>query len=86
MEDDWPPYANKNGTGLTNELIVASFNSVYRDVKFIIMPYSRVSHYLDSGKFVGGFNVPIDRDSKQNIYLLMKHSLMSCRIFMVILI
>lgn len=73
-EDDWIPYAKGDGTGLTNEIVRAAFKSVGIKVEYSIYPYSRVLHYLDSGEYVAGFNVPYDEESQRK-YILGKKKL-----------
>ncbi|RZF85511.1 transporter substrate-binding domain-containing protein [Pseudoalteromonas sp. CO325X] len=68
-EDAWTPYANADGTGMANDIITAAFAAVDVSVDYHIYPYARVLHYLDTGAYVAGFNVPIDAISKEK-YLL----------------
>ena len=68
-EDAWAPFANPDGTGMAHEVIIAAFATQNIDVEFHVFPYARVLHYLDSGAYVAGFNVPIDKLTEQK-YLL----------------
>ncbi len=63
-EDDWVPYAKKDGTGLANEIIKAAFESLGINVEYTVLPYARVLHYIEKGSYVAGFNVPLDKQSK----------------------
>ncbi|OUR97239.1 hypothetical protein A9Q84_13010 [Halobacteriovorax marinus] len=68
-EDDWIPYAREDGTGLSNDIVKAAFKSVGVEAKYKIFPYSRVLHYLESGEYVAGFNVPADASSRKKFIL-----------------
>ena len=73
-EDDWIPYAKKDGTGLANEIIKAAFESVGINVEYGVFPYARVLLYIEQGEYVAGFNVPLDDQSKKK-YILGKKPL-----------
>ena len=68
-EDDWIPYTRADGTGLANEIIAAAFKSVGIDVKFKVMPYNRILKLVEWGDLLGGFNVPLDEESKKKYVL-----------------
>jgi len=73
-EDDWIPYARSDGTGLANEIIIAAYDSIGIKVRYNIYPYARVLRLVSTGKYVAGFNVPLDEESKER-YLLGKEPL-----------
>ncbi len=68
-EDDWIPYAKADGTGLANEIITAAFRSVDISIKFRVMPYARALSYIEHGKIIAAFNVPLDAQSKEKYIL-----------------
>ena len=68
-EDDWVPYARADGTGLANEIIVAAFKRVGIDVTFKVLPYNRILKLVEWGDLLGGFNVPLDEESKKKYVL-----------------
>ena len=68
-EDDWIPYARSDGTGLANEIITAAFKSVDIDVKYRVMPYARALSYIEHGKLIAAFNVPLDIESREKYIL-----------------
>jgi len=70
-ENDWVPYAKQDGKGMANDIIRAAFREVGIEIKYHVYPYARVLHYLKSGRYVAGFNVPFDDQSNQH-YLLGK--------------
>jgi len=73
-EDDWIPYARSDGTGLANEIIIAAYDSIGIKVRYNIYPYARVLRLVATGKYIAGFNVPLDEESKER-YLLGKEPL-----------
>jgi len=68
-EDDWIPYAKEDGTGLANEIIRAAFKSVDIKVEYKMFPYARTLLYIEQGKYVAGFNVPLDEQSNKKYIL-----------------
>ncbi|MEH6447392.1 MAG: transporter substrate-binding domain-containing protein [Oleispira sp.] len=68
-EDDWIPYARNDGTGLANEIIIAAYGSIGIKVRYNIYPYARVLRLVATGKYVAGFNVPLDEESKERFLL-----------------
>ena len=65
-EDDWIPYSRPDGTGISNDIIKAAYQSVGINVQFQVMPYSRILKMVEWGELPGGFNVPLDEESKKN--------------------
>ena len=57
VEDAWEPYANPDGTGMSNDIVRAAFKSVGIEVTFEVIPYARLLQEVQAGKYVGGFNV-----------------------------
>lgn len=68
-EDDWIPYARMDGTGLANDVIKAAYDSIGIKVRYNIYPYARVLRLVATGKYVAGFNVPLDEESKERFLL-----------------
>jgi polar amino acid transport system substrate-binding protein len=68
-EDDWIPYSKADGTGMANEIVAAAFKSVGIDVDFKVMPYNRILKLVEWGDLLGGFNVPLDEESKRKYIL-----------------
>ena len=68
-EDDWIPYAKADGTGLANDIIREAYRSMGIDVQFEVMPYSRILKLVEWGNLLGGFNVPLDEESKKKYIL-----------------
>ncbi|WP_076407628.1 ABC transporter substrate-binding protein [Shewanella sp. UCD-KL12] len=68
-EDDWVPYAQADGTGLANEIIIAAFQSVDISIIFRVMPYARALSYIEHGKIIAAFNVPLDAQSNEKYIL-----------------
>jgi len=73
-EDDWIPYARADGTGLANEIIKAAFETVGVNVEYRVVPYARALIYIEQGKSIAAFNVPLDEQSQAK-YILGKEKL-----------
>ena len=56
-ESSWPPYSDKNGNGISKDIIQAAYNSVNVDVEFIVVPYARALKMTQLGQVDGAFNV-----------------------------
>lgn len=57
VENSWPPYADKNGNGISKDIIKAAYNSVGVEVEFIAVPYARALKMAELGQVDGAFNV-----------------------------
>ncbi len=57
VEDSWPPYSNKQGEGISKQIVIAAFSAVGQPVRFVVLPYARVLRDVESGNLDGGFNV-----------------------------
>ncbi len=57
VEDSWPPYSNKQGEGVSKQIVIAAFSAVGQEVHFVVLPYARVLRDVESGNLDGGFNV-----------------------------
>jgi polar amino acid transport system substrate-binding protein len=57
-ENDWVPYANQDGTGMSNEIVRAAYKAVGVDVSFQVGPYNRLLKSVREGALLGAFNVP----------------------------
>ena len=57
VENSWPPYSDKNGNGISKDIIQAAYNSVNVNVEFISVPYERALKMAEIGQVDGAFNV-----------------------------
>jgi len=57
VENSWPPYSDKNGNGISKDIIQAAYNSVNVKVEFIAVPYARALKMTELGQVDGAFNV-----------------------------
>lgn len=64
-EDSWAPYSNKQGEGISKDIISAAFAEVNIKPKFITAPYARVLHMTDTGAADGAFNVTRQSSTEQ---------------------
>ncbi len=68
-EDNWPPFSDENGKGLSTQLVSAAFaRSGYR-IETIVVPYARALHYTAHGKTEACWNVT-RQGSTERDYLL----------------
>lgn len=70
-ENDWIPYAQADATGMANDIIRAAYKSVDIEVRFEVFPYKRILVMLERNQILGGFNVPLDKETQEK-YLLGK--------------
>ena len=56
-ENSWPPYSDKNGDGISKDIIQAAYSSVNVKVEFISVPYARALKMTELGQVDGAFNV-----------------------------
>jgi len=70
-ENDWIPYANQDGTGMSNEMVRAAYKAVGIAVVFQVGPYNRLLQDVRDGAILGAFNVPRER-SNEDLYLFGK--------------
>lgn len=68
-EDNWPPFSDENGKGLSTQLVSAAFaRSGYR-IETIAVPYARALHYTAQGKTEACWNVTRQANTERD-YLL----------------
>jgi len=77
-ENDWIPYSNADGTGMSNDIVRAAFKAVGIDVKFRVAPYNRLLKGVQEGTLPGAFNVPKE-PSIEDLYIFGKTPLFTAR-------
>jgi len=70
-ENDWIPYANQDGTGMSNEMVRAAFKAVGIEAIFQVGPYNRLLKGVRDGGILGAFNVPKER-ANEDLYIFGK--------------
>jgi polar amino acid transport system substrate-binding protein len=70
-ENDWVPYANQDGSGMSNEIVRAAYKAVGIEVSFQVGPYNRLLKSVRDGGLLGAFNVPKER-SNEGLYIFGK--------------
>ncbi|PKN42218.1 MAG: hypothetical protein CVU60_08345 [Deltaproteobacteria bacterium HGW-Deltaproteobacteria-18] len=78
VEDAREPYANPDGTGMSNDIVRAAFKSVGIEVTFEVVPYARLLQEVKTGKYIGGFNVARE-PSREDAFLWGKEMLFLAR-------
>ncbi len=68
-EDNWPPFSDEKGKGLSAVLVSAAFaRSGYR-IETVVVPYARALHYTTQGKTDACWNVTRQANTERD-YLL----------------
>ena len=70
-ENDWVPYANQDGSGMSNEMVRTAYKAVGIDVSFQVGPYNRLLKSVQEGDILGAFNVPKEC-ANEDLYLFGK--------------
>ena len=63
-ENAWAPYANLDGTGMANEIVLAAYKAVGINVVLRVGPYNRLLKEVKEGFIPGAFNVPKESANK----------------------
>ncbi|WP_448211162.1 substrate-binding periplasmic protein [Colwellia sp. MEBiC06753] len=64
VEDSWPPYADKQGNGISKQRILAALSGSGISVSFVVVPYARALKMAETGKVDGCFNVTRQHDTE----------------------
>jgi len=75
-EDNWAPYAESSGSGLSHSLINSAFSRVGIEVDSIVVPYARAVVMAKKGIVDGVFNL-IKEKSTQDQFIFGKQALFS---------
>lgn len=65
-EDSWPPYSDKNGQGISTNIINAAFLKVGIKPKIQVRNYARVLQDVKAGILDGGYNVTRQHNTEQD--------------------
>ena len=68
VENSWPPFADKNGNGISKKIIQAAYNSVNINVEFIAVPYARALRMVEQGQVDGAFNVTKQKSTLEKFH------------------
>lgn len=64
-EDSWPPYSDKNGYGISTNIIKAAFGKVGITPKIQVRNYARVLQDVKAGLLDAGYNVTRQRNTEE---------------------
>jgi polar amino acid transport system substrate-binding protein len=56
-EDNWPPFADQFGKGISHTLLNAAYGQVGIKVEYLVVPYARALRMAEKGTVDGVFNV-----------------------------
>lgn len=68
-EDNWPPFSDENGKGLSTQLVSAAFARRGFHIETVVVPYARALHYTAHGKTEACWNVTRQANTERD-YLL----------------
>ena len=57
VEDSWPPFAKRNGEGISKTIIEKAYSYSGTKVEFVVVPYARALNMAEAGEVDGAFNV-----------------------------
>ncbi|WP_077755790.1 substrate-binding periplasmic protein [Shewanella psychrophila] len=65
-EDNWAPFANASGTGISHTIINSAFSRVGVEVESIVVPYSRAVVMAKKGLVEGVFNLVKEKSTEDH--------------------
>lgn len=68
-EDNWPPFSDEKGKGLSTQLVSAAFARSGLRIETLVVPYARALHYTAKGKTEACWNVTRQTNTERD-YLL----------------
>lgn len=68
-EDNWPPFSDEKGKGLSAQLVSAAFARSGYKIETVVVPYARALHYTAKGKTDACWNVTRQANTERD-YLL----------------
>lgn len=68
-EDNWPPFSDEKGKGLSSQLVSAAFARRGYRIETVVVPYARALHYTAKGKTEACWNVTRQANTERD-YLL----------------
>ena len=80
VEDNWPPYADSYGQGISTNIVRAAFASVGIELSLHVAPYARVLYEVKKGIAIGGYNVT-RQASREQQFLFGKEVLLHAQAF-----
>ncbi|MDZ7871366.1 MAG: transporter substrate-binding domain-containing protein [Rheinheimera sp.] len=68
-EDNWPPFSDEKGKGLSSQLVSAAFARSGYKIETVVVPYARALYYTAKGKTDACWNVTRQANTERD-YLL----------------
>lgn len=68
-EDNWPPFSDEKGKGLSSQLVSAAFARSGYKIETVVVPYARALHYTAKGNTEACWNVTRQANTERD-YLL----------------
>lgn len=68
-EDNWPPFSDHQGQGLSEQLVKAAFATQGYQITTVVVPYARALHFTSQGDTDACWNVTRQQNTEQNFTL-----------------
>lgn len=78
IEDSWPPYADRQGQGISRTLVEEALALFCIQADFKVMPYARVLREVENGDLIGGMNVTRQASTEEK-FTFGKHPILQAK-------
>ncbi|NVK17825.1 MAG: transporter substrate-binding domain-containing protein [Methylocystaceae bacterium] len=68
VEDSWPPFSKRDGSGLSNQIVQEAYETQNIKVDFVVAPYARQLVATEKGAYVGAFNVTKEPSTQEKFH------------------
>ena len=68
-EDNWPPFSDHQGQGLSEQLVKAAFATQGYQITTVVVPYARALHFTSQGTTDACWNVTRQQNTEQEFTL-----------------
>jgi polar amino acid transport system substrate-binding protein len=68
-EDNWPPFSDSQGQGLSEQLVKAAFATQGYQITTVVVPYARALHFTSQGTTDACWNVTRQHNTEQEFTL-----------------
>ena len=68
-EDNWPPFSDERGEGLSRQLVETAFKSQGYAIETLVVPYARALHYTEHGTTDAVWNLTRQQSTEQTFLL-----------------
>lgn len=68
-EDNWPPFSDERGEGLSRQLVETAFKSQGYAIETLVVPYARALHYTEHGTTDAVWNLTRQQSTEETFLL-----------------